>query len=190
MARSVNPAERTEKARAIHTQFDQAAAAINAFHAQVLSGVIEAQAWKIHRDVDGFSALRDWLVSKFDFHHRIAADLAAIARQSRKFGVLAEAATSGAARIDQVAFAVRALSRTAAMRLYATTPYRKPVASPYDPEVQCPTPEHLIAQYSIHAPHTDLARLLGEIEAALKDQEELLEGLSEQSLARLEVWET
>ncbi|WP_199044688.1 hypothetical protein, partial [Glycomyces salinus] len=41
-----------------------------------------------------------------------------------------------------------------------------------------------------HAPHTDLARLLGEIEAALKDQEELLEGLSEQSLARLEVWET
>ncbi|GAB3997460.1 hypothetical protein GCM10029992_20400 [Glycomyces albus] len=53
----------------------------------------------------------------------------------------------------------------------------------------CPTPEHLIAQHCQHAPHTDLARLLGEIEAALKDQEELLEGLSEQSLARLEVWE-
>uniref|UniRef100_UPI0018EC383F hypothetical protein n=1 Tax=Glycomyces salinus TaxID=980294 RepID=UPI0018EC383F len=190
MARSVNPAERTEKARAIHTGLDDAAALINAAHARVLSGVIEAQAWKIHRDVDGFSALRDWLVSKFDFHHKTAADLAAIARQSRKFRVLTEAAVSGAARIDQVAFASRALSRTAAMRLYATTPYRKPVASPYDPEVQCVTPEDLIAQYSIHAPHADLARLLGEIEAALKDQEELLEGLSEQSLARLEVWET
>ncbi|WP_199040868.1 hypothetical protein, partial [Glycomyces salinus] len=94
MARSMNPAERSETARAIHAQFDQAAAVINSMHAQVLSGVIEAQAWKIHRDVDGFSALRDWLVSKFDFHYKTAADLAAIARQSRKFGVLAEAATS------------------------------------------------------------------------------------------------
>uniref|UniRef100_UPI0018ED62F3 hypothetical protein n=1 Tax=Glycomyces salinus TaxID=980294 RepID=UPI0018ED62F3 len=83
-----------------------------------------------------------------------------------------------------------ALGRTAAMRLYATTPYRQAVPSPFDAAVACPTPEDLIAQYCVHAPHTDLARLLGEIEAALKDQEELLEGLSEQSLARLEVWET
>ncbi|WP_199040501.1 hypothetical protein, partial [Glycomyces salinus] len=72
----MNPVERSETAREIRTDLDAAAAAINAFHARVLAQVIKAQAWKIHRDVDGFSALRDWLVSKFDFHYKTAADLA------------------------------------------------------------------------------------------------------------------
>jgi hypothetical protein len=44
-----------------------------------------------------------------------------IARLSGKFRLLAEAATSGAARIDQVAFAVRQLDQTPAMRLFART---------------------------------------------------------------------
>ncbi|WP_026924672.1 hypothetical protein, partial [Glycomyces arizonensis] len=88
--------ERTERSAAIHTELDETAAMINAAHAKVLARVIEAKAWNIHRDVDGFSALRAWLVETFDFHTRVAADLAAIARLSRKFTILAEAATSGA----------------------------------------------------------------------------------------------
>ncbi|GAB4006046.1 hypothetical protein GCM10029992_55630 [Glycomyces albus] len=118
----VDPAERSQKARAIHTDLDDEAAAINAAHARILNRVLEAQVWKVHRDVDGFSALRDWLISKFDFHHKVAADLAAIARSARTFAVLTETATSGAARVDQAAYAVRALGKTPAMRLYARTP--------------------------------------------------------------------
>ncbi|GAB4006483.1 hypothetical protein GCM10029992_57290 [Glycomyces albus] len=126
----MNPTERTETAKAIRTELDDSAALINAAHARVLSQVITAQTWKVHRDLDGFSSLRDWLVSKFDFHYKTAADLAAIARNSGKFAVLTEAATSGAARVDQVAYATRALDKTPAMRLYAKTPYREAVASP------------------------------------------------------------
>ncbi|GAB3993675.1 hypothetical protein GCM10029992_05970 [Glycomyces albus] len=99
-------------------------------HAQVLSRVIEARDWQVHRDIDGYGGLCEWLKAKFDFHHRVAADLAAIARHAKKFAVLTEAATSGAARVDQVAYAVRALDKTPAMRLYARTPYREPVTSP------------------------------------------------------------
>ncbi|HEU5127512.1 MAG TPA: hypothetical protein VFU12_05930, partial [Glycomyces sp.] len=62
--------ERTERSAVIHTQLDQAAAMINAAHATVLERVIEAKVWNIHRDVDGFSGLRDWLVAAFDFHTR------------------------------------------------------------------------------------------------------------------------
>ncbi|GAB3992777.1 hypothetical protein GCM10029992_02760 [Glycomyces albus] len=112
MAGRANPAERTEKAQAIRTELDQAAAAINGFHARVLSQVITAQSWKVHRDLDGYSSLRDWLAATFDFHYKVAADLAAIARHAKKFAVLTEAATSGAARVDQVAYAVRALDKT------------------------------------------------------------------------------
>ncbi|GAB4006968.1 hypothetical protein GCM10029992_59360 [Glycomyces albus] len=62
--------------------------------------------------------------------------------------------------------------------------------SPFDAAVSCPTPEHLAAQYCIHATHAELQQHLAEIEAACQDEDELFEGLSEQSLARLEVWET
>ncbi|GAB3995839.1 hypothetical protein GCM10029992_14160 [Glycomyces albus] len=125
-----NPAERSQKAQAIRTRLDEAAAAINGFHARILADLITAQAWKVHRDLDGYSSLRDWLAAKFDFHYKTAADLAAIARNSGKFAVLTEAATSGAARVDQVAYATRALDKTPALRLYARTPYREPVPSP------------------------------------------------------------
>ncbi|MEU6857940.1 DUF222 domain-containing protein [Glycomyces sp. NPDC046736] len=180
---------RTEKSTAIHTLLDDAATAINDFHARVLAAVIEAQAWKIHRDVDGYSGLRDWLCAKFDFHTRTAADIAAIARLSRKFQILSGAATSGAARIDQVAFAVRQLDRTPAMRLFARTPFRVPVASPFDPSVSCETPEHLIAQYCAHAPFKDLQRHLDELAAHLAEETELLETLGEQSLQWIELVE-
>ncbi|GAB3994810.1 hypothetical protein GCM10029992_10370 [Glycomyces albus] len=63
-------------------------------------------------------------------------------------------------------------------------------ALPFDPAAQCPTPEHLVAQYCQHATYADLRAHLAEIEAACAKEEELFEGLSEQALARLEVWET
>src|SRR5690606_24962937 len=99
-ARKPSRVERTERSQAIHTNLDQAASLINSVHASVLADVIEARVWNLHRDVDGFSGLRDWLMERFDFHMRVAADLAVIARLSAKFTALAQAATTGAARID------------------------------------------------------------------------------------------
>ncbi|GAB3652373.1 HNH endonuclease signature motif containing protein [Glycomyces tarimensis] len=182
--------ERSERAKVIHTDLDEAASLINSVHAEVLRRVIEAKAWNIHRDCDGFSALREWLVSTFDFHLRTAADLAAIARTAGKFTVLAETATSAAARIDRVAAAVRRLDATKALRVYARTPYKEPVPSPFDAEVSCPTPEHLIAQYCIHATVKDVHAQLDELQAALDSGEELLDGLGQQSLQRLDLVET
>ncbi|GAB3644890.1 HNH endonuclease signature motif containing protein [Glycomyces tarimensis] len=182
--------ERTERAKVIHTDLDEAASLINSVHAEVLRRVIEAKAWNIHRDCDGFSALREWLVSTFDFHLRVAADLAAIARTAGKFTVLAETATSAAARIDRVAAAVRRLDATKVLRVYARTPYREPVPSPFDADILCPTPEHLIAQYCIHATVKDVHAQLDELQAALDSGEELLDGLGQQSLQRLDLVET
>ncbi|HEU5126547.1 MAG TPA: DUF222 domain-containing protein [Glycomyces sp.] len=182
--------ERTERSVVIHTQLDQAAAMINAAHATVLERVIEAKVWNIHRDVDGFSGLRDWLVAAFDFHTRTAADLAAIARCAAKFTVLAETATTGAARIDSIAAATRRLDKTKALRVYAKAPYREPVASPFDTSVSCPTPEHLIAQYCQHATVKEVHAHLDELEAALDSGEELIDGLGQESLQRLDLIET
>ena len=181
--------DRTAKSTAIHTLLDEAAAGINDSHARVLSSVIEAQAWKIHRDIDGFSGLRDWLCAKFDFHTRTSADLAAIARCARKFTVLAESATTGAARIDLVAAAARRLEATKALRVYAKTAYREPVVSPFDPSVTCPTPEHVISEWCKHATVKEVHARLDEIEAALDSGEEILEGLGQDSLQRLELVE-
>src|SRR5690606_684326 len=110
-------AERTERSQAIHTNLDQAASLINSVHASVLADVIEARVSNLHRATDGSSGLRDWLMERFDFHMRVAADLAVIARLSGKFTALAQAATSGAARIDGVAAAVRRLEKTRALRV-------------------------------------------------------------------------
>ncbi|GAB3223234.1 hypothetical protein GCM10027447_10760 [Glycomyces halotolerans] len=186
----LNPGERTEKSEAIHTELDRAGALMNAAHAQVLKRVIEAKDWNIHRDFDGFSALRDWLMERFDFHVRIAADLAAIARLSRKFTVLTETATTGAARIDRVAYAVRQFEHTTALRRHATTPYPAPVTSPFDEQITCPTPEALAAQYCIHAPFSELKAHLAELEAALTAHDEVLDDLSQQTLQRLDIWQT
>src|SRR5690606_33847887 len=150
--RGPSGSERSERSRAIHTNLSDAAAAINALHARVLADVIEARVWNIHRDIDRFSAPREWLMATVDFHTPTAAPLAAIARTSGKFRALAEAAVSGAARIDAVAAAVRRLDKTRALRLYATAPYREPEPSPFDPAVRCATPEALVVEYCRHAP--------------------------------------
>jgi hypothetical protein len=179
--------DKHSQAQAIRTTLDDAAALINAQHAAVLSAVIAAKQGNIHRDVEGFSALRDWLVSKFDFHTAVAADIAAIARLSGKFSLLAQAAATGSARIDQVAYAVRQLDKTPAMRLFARVPFRTAVASPFDASVECGTPEAVVAEFCRHASFKDLQRHLWELEANLAEESEVLDGLGEESLQWMEV---
>ncbi|PRY58976.1 HNH endonuclease [Glycomyces artemisiae] len=180
----------SDQAQAIRSALDTAAAAINTHHAAVLSSVIAMKEQNLHRTAFGYSALRDLLLSQFDFTHRTAADIAAIARLSSKFRALVEAAVSGQARIDQVAYAVRQLDRTPAVRLFALTPFRTPVPSPFEADTLCATPEHLIAQYCQHAPFKDLQRHLDELAAHLAEESELLDSLGEQSLQWIELAET
>jgi hypothetical protein len=179
--------ERPARAAAIRSALDDAASLINAQHAAVLSSVIEMKEQNLHRSEFGFSALRDLLVSQFDFHNRTAADIAAIARLSGKFRILAKAATTGTARIDQVAYAVRQLDQTPAMRLFARTPFRAPVPSPFDASVECATPEAMVAEYCAHASFKDLRRHLDELWASIAEETELFDELGEQSLQRLEL---
>ena len=166
--------DKQTQARALRSTLEEAAAAINAHHAHVLSAVIAMKEQNLHRSEFGFSALFSLLKSQFDFHNQTAADIAVIAKLSRKFGVLTQAAATGSARIDQVAYAVRWLDKTPAMRLFAKTPFRTPVPSPFDAETLCATPEALIAQYCAHAPFKDLQRHLKELAAQLADESELL----------------
>jgi hypothetical protein len=183
-------ADRASQARAIRSALDQAAELINIQHAQVLSAVIAMKEQHLHRDQFGFSALRDLLLSQFDFTFSTAGSIAAIARLSKKFPMLTRAATTGAARIDQVAYAVRQLDQTPAMRLFARTPFRAPVVSPFNPETRCATPEAMVSEYCIHASFTDLRRHLDELWAAVAEEAELLDALGEQSLQRLELTES
>jgi len=174
--------DRHSQAQAIRSTLDTAAAAINAQHAAVLGAVIDMHASGLHRSAFGFSALRDLLLSQFDFTFNTAGSIAAIARLSGKFRLLAQAATTGKARIDQVAYAVRQLDKTPAMRLFARTPFRAPVRSPFDASVECTTPEAMVGEYCAHAPFKDLQRHLDELAASLAEESELLDGLGEQSL--------
>ncbi|MCD0445010.1 HNH endonuclease [Glycomyces sp. A-F 0318] len=182
--------DRAAQARELRATLDTAAAGINAFHAQVLAAVIDMKHRNLHRSAFGFSALRDLLLSQFDFTFNTAGAIAAIARLSGKFRILTEAATSGRARIDQVAYAVRQLDQTPAMRLFARTPFRAPVPSPFDPVVECATPEAMVAQYCQHAPFKDLQRHLEGLWATIAEESELLDALGEQSLQRLDLVET
>ncbi len=75
------------------------------------------------------------------------------------------------------------------MRLFAKTPFREPVASPFDASVECTTPEALIAQYCAHAPFKDLQRHLDELAAQMAEETELFDGLGEQSLQWIEIAE-
>lgn len=179
-----------DRAASIRSTLDEAAASINAHHALVLSAVIAAKDSRILRDVEGFSAIRDWLLSKFDFTIPTASSIAIIAKLSGKFRLLTEAAVSGTARVDQVAYAVRQLDQTPAMRLFARTPFREPVASPFDASVACATPEALVSEYCAHAPFKDLKRHLHELWASVAEATELFDELGEQSLQRLELTET
>ncbi|MDR7339176.1 HNH endonuclease signature motif containing protein [Glycomyces lechevalierae] len=153
----------------------------------MLSAVIAMKEQGLHRSEFGFSALRDLLLSQFDFTFNTAGSIAAIARLSGKFRLLAKAATTGTARIDQVAYAVRQLDQTPAMRLFARTPFRAPAPSPFDPAVLCATPEAMVAQYCAHASFRELRRHLDELWASIAEETELFDELGEQSLQRLEL---
>ncbi|THV31997.1 HNH endonuclease signature motif containing protein [Glycomyces paridis] len=174
---------------AVHALLDDAASAINQVHARALAAVIEAHARNLPRDVDGHSGLREWLRTTFDFHAQTAADLGAIARNARKFTALTEAATTGTARIDRIAAAVRRLEQVQALRVYAKTYYREPVPSPFDPSRSCPTPEHLIREWCVHGTVEEVRTHIGELLAALDTGEEILEGLGQESLQRLDLAE-
>ncbi|MDA1358443.1 DUF222 domain-containing protein [Glycomyces luteolus] len=179
--------DRPAQAAAIRSTLDEAAAAINTQHAQVLSAVIAMKEQNLHRSEFGFSALRDLLVSQFDFTFNTAGAIAAIARLSGKFRVLAEAATTGKARIDQVAFAVRQLDQTTAMRHFARTPFKNPVPSPFDPQTLCTTPEAMVTEYCAHATFKDLRRHLDELWASIAEATELFDELGQQSMQRLDL---
>jgi hypothetical protein len=183
-------ADRSSQAQAIRSTLDAAADLINTQHAQVLASVIAMKEANLHRSAFGFSALRDLLLSQFDFTFNTAGSIAAIAKLSGKFQILTQAAVSGKARIDQVAYAVRQLDRTTAMRLFAKTPFQAPVASPFDATVECATPEAMVSEYCAHAPFKDLRRHLEELWAAISEETELVDALGEQSLQRLELVET
>jgi hypothetical protein len=179
--------DRRSQAAAIRSALDEAASLINTQHAAVLASVIAMKEANLHRSEFGFSALRDLLLSQFDFTFNTAGAIAAIARLSGKFRILAKAATTGTARIDQVAYAVRQLDQTPAMRLFARTPFRAPVASPFDPDLLCATPEAMVAEYCAHASFKDLRRHLDELWASIAEETELFDELGEQSLQRLEL---
>ncbi|WP_158299794.1 HNH endonuclease signature motif containing protein [Glycomyces paridis] len=181
--------DRRTRAAEIRSALDQAADLINTQHAQVLEAVIAMHDQHLHRDQFGFSALRDLLLAEFAFTFDTAGQVAAIARLSRKFALLAQAATTGAARIDRVAYAVRQLDKTPAMRLFARTPFRTPVASPFNPDRSCATPEAVISEYCAPATFTELRTHLDGLAASLAEEAELLDGLGEQALQRLELTE-
>ncbi|MFC3491412.1 HNH endonuclease signature motif containing protein [Glycomyces rhizosphaerae] len=180
-----------QRGHAIATRMllDDTAAVINAHNATALRIVMDAFDANVHRDVDGFSAQRDWLLSHFDFPFQTAGNIASIAKLAKKFSVLSEAALSGSARIDQVAYAMNQLNRTTAAALFARTPFRAPATSPFDADILCATPEALVAEYAAHASFKMLKRHLEELHANLAEDAELLDSLGEESLQRLELTE-
>lgn len=181
--------EQRGQALATRMLLDDTAAVINAHNATALRIVMDAFEANVHRDVDGFSAQRDWLLSHFDFPFQTAGNIASIAKLAKKFSVLSEAALSGNARIDQVAYAMNQLNRTTAAALFARTPFRAPATSPFDADTLCATPEALVAEYAAHASFKMLKRHLEELHANLAEDAELLDSLGEESLQRLDLTE-
>jgi hypothetical protein len=180
-------AARRARAQSLRASLDDTAALVNGAYATALRLVMDAFEAKVHRELDGFSAQREWIVSTFDFTFSAAGNIAAIARLAPKFGRLAEAALNGYARIDQVAYAVNQLHKTPAATLFARTPFRTPVTSPFDAETACDTPEALVVEFCAHAPFRELRRHLVELHANLAEEAELLDGLGEASLQHLEL---
>src|SRR5690606_39250146 len=68
-------------------------------------------------------------------------------------------------------------------------PYREPEPSPFDPAVLCPTPEHMVAQYCQHASIKEVHAHLDALEAALDTGQELIDGLGQESLQRVDLVE-
>jgi hypothetical protein len=179
--------DRDAQAAILRSRLESLAAQSRIRDARTLQAVIAYTAAGHHKACDGFSGIRDWIMECFDFNEACAGQMASIARLAPKFKHLTAAALSGAARIDAIAYAVRRLEREG-LAVHSRVPYPSgPVESPYDPSVQCATPEELIREYCVHAARAELAGHFDRICAELFDRQALLDEMSRQSLAWLEV---
>lgn len=176
------------RAHAIRSRIETIASGIRELEVAALAEAITYTRAGFHRSFDGYSGLRDWVLSCFDLNYALAGQIARIARLAAKFRSLTEAALSGRARVDAVAYAVRQLDVTG-LRVWARRPYPAPVASPYDGAVTCATPEELVAQHCVHASFKELkdaiAAMLAEREA---QQEAMLDQMAQESLQRIDLW--
>ncbi|THV41637.1 HNH endonuclease signature motif containing protein [Glycomyces buryatensis] len=181
--------DRSSEAQSMRAELDAIAAQNRRRDAAALRTVLAYTSAGMHRELDGFSGVLEWLREGFDFTYTTASQIARIARLAPKFRDLAEAARTGAARIDAVAFAMLALDRKG-LRVHARVPYPEgPKPSPYDPAVFCATPEELIREYCVHASHAELREAIDLIATALFDAAAMLDEASQAALAHLEVTE-
>jgi hypothetical protein len=180
--------DRDTEANLLLAEIESIAAQNRQQDAAALKAVIAYTSAGLHKTRDGFSGIRDWIMETFDFKAPCAGEIASIARLSPKFKYLAEAALSGAARLDSIAYAMRRIEREG-LAVHSRVPYPEPVESPYDPSVWCTTPEQLMREYCIHASRSELAEHFDRICAELFDQQSLLDELSQQTLAWMEVSE-
>lgn len=188
MSGILDAGERDRQAAAIRSRIDTAANVLHAGQAAALRAAIEYTGHSFHREVDGFSSVRDWLTETFNFHARVAANIAAITRLAPKFKALAASALAAQARIDAVAYAMYRLDTTG-LRIVARLPYPDgPQPSPYDATVECATPEETIRECCVHASQAELRAEIDRF-AALLEQSALDAGLSQQTLAWVELTE-
>lgn len=186
MMQAITESDRDAQAALLRSRLESLAAQSRVRDAHTLQAVIAYTAAGHHKACDGFSGIRDWIMECFDFNAACAGQMASIARLAPKFKHLAEAALSGAARIDAIAYAVRRLEREG-LGVYSRVPYGAPVESPFDASVPCGTPEELIREYCIHSARAELAEHFDRICAELFDEQALLDDMSQQTLAWLEV---
>ncbi|WP_100447278.1 13E12 repeat family protein [Glycomyces xiaoerkulensis] len=180
--------DRAAEAAAARSRLEGLASQARALEACILVEVIEYTRAGLHREFDGYSGLRDWIVSCFDFNYAQAGQYARIARLAPKFRHLTDAALAGRARVDAVAYAVRQLDVTG-LRVWARSHYPEPVPSPYDPSVLCRTPEELVTEHCVHSSFTELkdaiAQMLAERESR---QDAMLDELAQETLQRVDLW--
>ncbi|MFG3341837.1 DUF222 domain-containing protein [Glycomyces sp. NPDC048151] len=181
----MNGTDRNSQAQALRPRIDNLTSQLCAVEANLLQAVIAYTSQGLHKECDGFSGIRDWIKESFNLNEACAGQIASIARLAPKFKHLTEAALAGAARIDAIAYAMRRIEREG-LAVHARAPYPSPVESPYSPTL-CNTSEELIREYCIHSTRSELAEHLDRICAELFDQQSLLDELSQQSLAWLEV---
>jgi hypothetical protein len=181
--------DRAARAESMRTELDAIAAQTRQREAAALRTVLAYTAERMHREFDGHSGIGEWLRECFDFTYTAASQMARIARLAPKFRILAEAACSGAARIDAIAYAMLALDRKG-LRIHVRLPYSGgPRPSPFDAAVSCATPEATIREYCVHAAHAELRDAIDQIAAALFDEAAMKDQASQAALAHLEVTE-
>nr|BFF22178.1 hypothetical protein GCM10025732_01430 [Glycomyces mayteni] len=177
--------DRDREASLLHSDIESLASQARALEAAALRAVIAYTSAGLHKTRDGFSGIRDWIMETYSFNSSSAGQMASIARLAPKFKHLAEAATSGSASLDAIAYAMRRIEREG-LAVHCRAPYASPVESPYS-STMCRTPEELIREYCTHAVRSELAEHFDRICAELFDQESMLDELSQQTLAWLEV---